>query len=139
MRDLIKTLILLLVLLLVMFVLYYLFLFGVFSGMYNPRSKEIVYEQNTSLGLFSITLDTGDPLSSDSWEYRINDSLLRKDYVNMTSHTDSFYIGKNLLLLNVMRNVNNKGVSFALSSSINISDSHSHTPNLIKEEGGSLQ
>ena len=103
----------------VLTVVYYIFLFGLFSGLYNPQSKEIVFSQNTYLGLFSIVVDTGDPLSADSWEYRINDSLLSKDYVNMTSHIDTFLVGSNILFLSVARDSNNEDISFSLTVSTN--------------------
>ena len=60
--------------------------------MYNPHSKELLFEHNTSRGLFSITQDKGDPLSADSWEFKLDDISIKKVYVDYSSHIDTLVI-----------------------------------------------
>ena len=73
-------------------ILYYIFIIGLFAGLYDAHSKERIFEQQTSIGLFSITQDTGDPLSSDSWEFKLDDILIKKVYVDYSSHIDTLVI-----------------------------------------------
>lgn len=80
-------------------ILYYIFIIRLFAGLYDAHSKERIFEQQTSIGLFSIILDAGDPLSSDSWEYRLNDKLIKKVYVDCSNHCDTLAVNGRYLYL----------------------------------------
>lgn len=76
---------------------------GLFVGLYDSHSKETVYDQDTSIGYFTLVLDTGDPLSSDTWEFRIGNELIKKEYVNYSSHIDTIAKKDGITLLLVVK------------------------------------
>ena len=79
--------------------LHFIIILGLFAGLYSPCSKEVIFEQDTSKGKFSITLDTGDPLSSNSWEFKLDDKLIKKVYVDYSNHIDTLIIDDAYLYL----------------------------------------
>ena len=100
--------------------LYYALLTGLFLGLYDPNSKEQVFLQETSLGVLTIMKDTGDPLSSDSWEFYINDRLIKKTSIDCSNHVDTISFGGMTLLLSVIQN--NSESSFSVIQEIEIEE-----------------
>ena len=78
---------------------YFVFLAVLFIHLYSPNSKEVIFKQETGVGVFSLVLDTGDPLSHDAWEYRIDEHVINKEYVNYTNHIDTLFFNQSMLLL----------------------------------------
>lgn len=60
-----------------------------FSNLYSSNSKKVLFKQETDDGVFSIISDSGDPLSADSWEYFIDDHLIKKQYANYSNRMDT--------------------------------------------------
>jgi hypothetical protein len=79
--------------------LYVLSIVIIASGLYSSNSKEVIFEQKITQGKFSLVLDTGDPLSVDSWEYYIDDDLIKKQYANYLSHVDTIVLNDESVIL----------------------------------------
>ena len=86
-----------------------------FSNLYSSNSKKVFFKQETDDGVFSIISDSGDPLSADSWEYYIDDDLIKKQFANYSSHVDTIVLNdESVILMKVTQQ--NDSICFKLIS-----------------------